>query len=362
MDIVMERVAVIMAGGRGERLWPKSRKGFPKQFLSMCGEQRSLIASTVERMKDLTDIRKIFVVTGEEYCDITRDQLPELPAENIICEPMGKNTTACIGLAAQIVKKRFGDAIMIAAPSDHVIKDVAAFSADLGKCCEIAEKRGTVVTVGITPTRPETGFGYIKLCKDRPVESFEKAWEMERFAEKPEMKAARRYVASGEYLWNAGMFVFPISYMLECIKRFHPHNYDCLEAIGESIGKKNERLVLRQMFEKMESVSIDCSVMEHIEGSVTVQASFDWNDVGTWAAIPDIQRPDSNGNYITGEAVALESSGNIVEVSKNKMVALLGVKNMVVVESGNAILVCHKDYAQRIKEVTKGISGRSDFL
>jgi mannose-1-phosphate guanylyltransferase len=358
----MERVAVIMAGGRGERLWPKSRRRFPKQFISMCGDERSLIASTVERMKTLTNIEKIFVVTGEEYFDITRAQLPSLPTENIICEPMGKNTTACIGYASLVIRKRFGNAIMMVVPSDHVINDVVSFSADLERCCEIAEKHNTVVTVGIPPSRPETGFGYIKLCKDRPIAGFNNAWKMESFAEKPDAVSARRYASSGEYLWNSGMFVFTASYMLECIKRFHPHNSACLAAIGEGLGKENESGVIRQMFEKMESISIDYAVMEHIEGSVTLQASFDWSDVGTWAAVPDIQRPDSNGNYITGDSYAFESSGNIVEISKNKTVALLGVRNMVIVESGNAILVCHKDYAQRIKEVTNGISGRADLL
>ena len=351
-----------MAGGRGERLWPKSRKQCPKQFLSLCVEEKTLIASTVERMKSLTDISKIFIVTSVDYYDITREQLPELPVENIICEPMGKNTTACIGYAAQIIKKRYGDAIMMVVPSDHVIKDINAFSSDLDKCCKIAEEYNTVVTVGITPTKPETGFGYIKLYKKRPIEGVDFAWKMAKFVEKPELRVAKRYVSSGMYLWNAGMFVFPVSYMIRCIKRFHPHNSACLAAIGKSIGRKNETLITNQMFEKMESISIDYSVMEHIRGSITVQSTFDWNDVGTWAAIPEIQKPDESGNYIAGDAISFESTGNIVEVSEGKMVALLGVKDLVVVESGNAILVCHKDYAQQIKEVTKEIAERPDFL
>lgn len=358
----MERVAVILAGGRGERLWPKSRKDRPKQFLSLCGEEKTLIASTVDRMKSLTDISRIFIVTSQNYYDITRQQLSELPEENIICEPMGKNTTACIGLASQIIKKRFGDAIMMVVPSDHVIKNVSAFSEDLSKCCEIAEKYNTVVTVGIQPTKAETGFGYIKVYKERPVENVENAWEMAKFVEKPELKMAKRYVSSGTYLWNAGMFVFPVSYMLRCIKRFHSHNSACLTAIGKGLGRKDEADIIAKMFEKMEPLSIDYSVMEHIRGSVTVQATFDWNDVGTWAAIPDIQDPDEKGNYVSGEVVALGSTGNIVEVPKDKMVALIGVNGLVVVESGNAILVCRKDQAQNIKAVTKEINGSPNFL
>lgn len=358
----MERVAVIMAGGRGERLWPKSRKDHPKQFLSLGGGDKSLIVQTVERMKNLTGIKNVFIVTGRDYFEITHKQLPELPVENIICEPMGKNTTACIGYACQIIKKRMGDATMMVVPSDHVIKDVDAFCSDLRKCCDIAERENAIVTVGITPTKPETGFGYIKLRKDKPIENSNLAWKMAKFVEKPDLKVATRYVKSGNYLWNAGMFIFTVSYMLRSIKKYCPHNAACLTNIGKAIGKKNEAVITYNMFEKMESISIDYAVMEHVRGSITVQSTFDWNDVGTWAAIPEIQKPDSNGNYITGEVTSFESSGNIVEIPNGKLVALLGVKDLVIVESGNAILVCHKDYAQQIKEATKQISDTPEYL
>lgn len=358
----MERVAVIMAGGKGERLWPMSRRGCPKQFLSLCGERDTLIESTVNRMKALTDIDKIYIVTGRDYKDITESQIPEIPEENILCEPMGKNTTACIGYACQIVKKKYGDAIMMVVPSDHFIKDIEAFAADMEKCCDIAESLNTIVTLGIKPTRPETGFGYIKVNKNAPVEGKELAWKMLKFVEKPEYKVAKRYLASGRYLWNAGMFVFPVSYMLKCIKRFHPHNAACLTTIGKCIGKRNEDLITYQMFDKMEPISIDYSVMEHVRGSVTVESQFDWNDVGTWAAIPEIQKADENGNYITGKVAAYESTGNIIVTEEGRSVAALGVTDLVIVESGNALLVCHKDYAQKLREATKQLSDSPEFL
>ena len=358
----MERVAVIMAGGKGERLWPKSRKSCPKQFLSLCGEKETLIVSTVERMKALTSIENIYIVTGKDYRDITLAQLPELPPENVICEPMGKNTTACIGYASQIIKKKYGDAIMMVVPSDHFIKDVKAFASDLEKCCEIAEQNRTIVTIGITPTRPETGFGYIKVNKKMPIPEKELAWKMLKFVEKPDITLAKKYLASGRYLWNAGMFVFPVSYMMRCIKRFHPENAACLAMIGKSLGKRNEELIAHQMFERMEAISIDYSVMEHVRGSVTVQSTFDWNDVGTWAAITEIMDADSDGNYITGKAAVCEGSGNIVEVPEGKAIVLLGVSDLVVVESGNAILVCHKDYAQKIKDGTVKLSDSPEYL
>ncbi len=349
----MERVAVIMAGGRGERLWPKSRRDRPKQYLSLYGEGETLIQSTVKRMTAVTDIKNIFVVTEKEYLEITKEQLPELPEENIICEPIGKNTTACIGYASQLIKKRYGNAIAMVVPSDHYINNTTAFASDLDKCCRIAEEYNTVVTLGITPTRPETGFGYIKVNKKMPVENAERAWKMMRFVEKPPSSIAKRYISSGRYLWNAGMFVFPVAYMLKCIKRYHPENGACLSAIGKVIGKRNEELITYEMFQRMEDISIDYAVMEHIRGSITVQSTFDCNDVGTWASMPEIMPTDDNGNVVSGTAAVVESNGCIIESCKGKAVVVLGAKDMIVVQSDNAVLVCHKDYVQQIKDATE---------
>ncbi len=358
----MERVAVIMAGGKGERLWPKSRKSCPKQYLSIDGDGETLIQSTVKRMTAITEIKNVFVVTGKEYLEITKKQLPELPEENIICEPMGKNTTACIGYASQIIRKRYGNAIAMVVPSDHYIKNTAVFASDLDKCCRIAESHNTVVTVGITPTRPETGFGYIKVNKKMPLEGIELAWRMMKFVEKPSVSIARRYISSGRYLWNAGMFVFPVAYMIKCIKRYHPENGACLSAIGKIIGKRNEEIVTYEMFQRMEAISIDYAVMEHIRGSVTVQSTFDWNDVGTWAAMPEIRPADDSGNVIDGLTAVVESSGCIVEGCQGKAIALLGAKDLIVVQTENAVLVCHKDYAQRIKEATAQLPDTAEYL
>ena len=365
----MKKVAVIMAGGKGERLWPKSRVDKPKQFLALGGGTESMIALTVKRMLELTEIENVFIVTGEAYYDIVHEQIPDLPVQNILCEPEPNNTPACIGFASAVVRKRYaedikqdGDVMVMMVPSDHMINDTAAFASDLKKCCDIAEANKTIVTVGISPTRPETGFGYIKVDKKRPIEGFDLAWKMSRFVEKPEFAVAKRYIASGSYFWNAGMFVFPVGYMLRCIKRFHPHNASCLATIGKALGKKYEKLTIEKMFAKMESISIDYAVMEHIRGSITVASTFDWNDVGTWAAIPEIQAPDAQGNYITGRAVTYDAGGCVVEMPEGKVVALLGVSNLVIVESGNALLVCHKDYAQKIKEATKKLSDEPEFL
>lgn len=358
-----------MAGGKGERLWPKSRTQRPKQFLALGGESESMIRLTVKRMLKLTEIDNIFIVTGTQYYDITHEQLPSLPTKNILCEPEGKNTTACIGFACEVVKKRYAkdieadeDIVMMVVPSDHIISNDEAFVSDMEKCCAIAEENNTIVTVGITPKRPETGFGYIKVDKKRPIENYELAWKMSKFVEKPQLSVAKRYIASGAYYWNAGMFVFPVGYMLKCIKRFNPHNFACLAAIGKSIGRKNEATTIKRMYDKMEAISIDYAVMEHIRGSITVVSTFDWNDVGTWASIPEIQKPDSQGNYVTGRAIAYESTGCIVEMPKGKAVALLGVSDLVVVESDNVLLVCHKNYAQEIKEATKRFADDPDYL
>ncbi len=358
----MVKVALIMAGGRGERLWPKSRRACPKQYLSLDGEGETLIQSTVKRMTELTDIRNVFVVTGKEYFDLTSKQLSQLPKENIICEPMGKNTAPCIGYALQVIKKRYGNATVMVVPSDHYIKDTTAFASDLDKCCHLAELCNTVVTVGITPTKPETGFGYIKLNKRKPIDGFERAWRMISFVEKPTESVAQRYVSSGSYLWNAGMFIFSIDYMLKCIKRYHPENGQCLSVIGKALGKPNEELVVHEMFKKMEAISIDYAVMEHIRGSVTLQASFDWNDVGTWAAMPEIKPSDGNGNVVNGLAAVVKSSGCIIEGCLDKAIAVIGAKDLIVVQTEDAVLVCHKDCAQQVKSATSQFSSSPNFL
>ena len=365
----MKKVAVIMAGGKGERLWPKSRLVKPKQFLTVGGGTESMITLTVKRMQQLTDIENIFIVTGRDYFDLTREQLPALPVQNILCEPESKNTTACIGYAVEVIKKKYaedmkrdGDVIVMVVPSDHIINNSEAFASDMEKCCKVAEENKTIVTVGISPSHPETGFGYIKVDKKRPIEGVEKAWKMGKFVEKPELNVAKRYVASGCYFWNAGMFVFPAGYMRRCIKRFHPHNSTCLAAIGKTLGRKNEKVTIEKMFAKMESISIDYAVMEHIRGSITVASTFDWNDVGTWAAIPEIQDADAQGNYINGKAAVYDANGCIIEVPEGNAVAVLGVSNLVIVQSGNALLVCHKDYAQKIREATKKFSDTPEFL
>ncbi len=358
----MEKVAVIMAGGKGERLWPKSRRICPKQYLSLDGEDETLICSTVRRMKEVTDIKNIFVVTGREYLEITKKQLPELPEDNIICEPMGKNTTACIGYASQVIKKRYGNAIAMVVPSDHYIKNTAAFASDLDKCCRIAETHNTIVTLGITPTRPEAGFGYIKVNKKIPIEGFDLAWRMMKFVEKPSQDIAKRYIGSGRYLWNAGMFVFPVEYMLRSIKRYHPENGKCLTAIGKAIGKRNEDLITYEMFQRMEPISIDYAVMERIRGSITVQSTFDWNDVGTWAAMPEINPIDEDGNVVNGNISVIDSKDCIIQSCDGKAVAVLGVKDLIVVQTENALLVCHKDYAQQIKEATNKFSDSPQYL
>lgn len=358
-----------MAGGKGERLWPKSRINKPKQFLALGGAKESMLVLTVKRMLKLTEIENIFIVTGEAYYDIVHEQLPDLPVQNILCEPEPKNTTACIGYASVVIKKRYaeyikqdGDVMAMVVPSDHLINDTAAFASDMEKCCRLAEENKTIVTVGIAPTRPETGFGYIKVDKKRPIEGCELAWKMRTFVEKPEFAVAKRYVASGYYFWNAGMFVFPVGYMLRCIKRFHPHNFSCLTALGKYLGKKSEKENIQKAFAKMDAISIDYAVMEHIRGSITVGSTFDWNDVGTWAAIPEIQSPDAQGNYITGKAVTYDTSGCIVEIPEGKAVAILGVSNLVIVESGDALLVCHKDYAQQIKKATEKLKNDPEYL
>ena len=228
-----KKTALIMAGGRGERFWPRSRQNMPKQFLSLTDDGKTMIQLTVERILPLVNMEDIFIVTNRSYKDLVREQLPDLPDENILCEPVGKNTAPCIGLGAVHIAKKYGDAVMMVLPSDHLIKYTSLFLNTLSDACEVAEQGGNLVTLGIAPDCPETGYGYIKF---QPEQTLGRAFAVERFVEKPDLETAKAYLASEQYLWNSGMFIWKTSTILKNLQTYLPETYRGLYKIGE-IGR-----------------------------------------------------------------------------------------------------------------------------
>lgn len=345
--MIMKRTALIMAGGRGERFWPKSRKNLPKQFLSLTGDGRTMIQLTVERILPLVEMNDIYVVTNKDYKELVKQQLPELPEENILCEPVGRNTAPCIGLGAIHISKKYEDAIMMVLPSDHLIKQKKLFIDVLGQACDIAEEDGNIVTVGITPNYPETGYGYVKFLTEKKKAI---AFEVEKFVEKPNLEKAKEYLASGDYLWNSGMFMWKVSTILNKMQILLPQIYQGLVEIGDAIGTIEENEVLQRVFPTLESISVDYGILEKTDSIYTIPGDFGWDDVGSWLAVSRVRGTDEKDNVIAGNVIAIDSTDCVIE-AQEKLIAAVGLKNMVVVDTEDATLICAKEKANDIKKV-----------
>lgn len=358
----MKTVALIMAGGKGERFWPKSRQHLPKQFLCLTGNQRTMIQNTVDRILPLVQLEDIYIVTNRDYKSLVMEQLPGIPEENILCEPMGKNTAPCIGLGAVHMRRKYGDAMMLVLPSDHLISQPRLFRSVLQNGMKVAEETGAVVTLGISPTSPDTGYGYIQYDTD-PVKAWGAGYHVMRFVEKPNVTLARQYVDSGDYLWNSGMFIWKVSTILDKMAQYLPGNYALLQGIEQAIGTPQQEEVLVEQFGKMQSISIDYGVMERTKDIYILPASFGWDDVGSWLAVGRINPVDGNGNVITGDVIAVNTERCIVQ-GGDKLIALVGMEDVIVVDTPDSLLLCRKDSAGEIKKVLETLrtENRTEYL
>lgn len=356
----LKKTALIMAGGRGERFWPKSRKNLPKQFLSLTNDGKTMIQLTVERILPLVDMEDIYIATNEAYKQLVCEQLPSIPEENILCEPVGRNTAPCIGLGAIHINHKYDDAVMIVLPSDHLIKNNELFAETLKNACQIAEEGQNLVTLGIVPNYPETGYGYIKALKDTHKE---KAFEVERFVEKPDLSHAKEYLASGDYYWNSGMFIWKISSILKNLEQFLNETYIGLSEIAQAIGTAKEECTLNNIFPTLPSESIDYGIMEKASDIYILPGNFGWDDVGSWLAIERVRGTDSNDNTITGNVVILDSHNCTIE-AENKLIAAVGLKDIIVVDTKDATLICSKEKTNDIKAVLEQLrkQHKEDYL
>lgn len=356
----MKRTALIMAGGRGERFWPRSRKTMPKQFLSLTGDGRSMIQLTVERILPIVELSDIYIVTNRDYKELVKQQLPEIPEENILCEPIGRNTAPCIGLGAVHIAKRYEDAVMFVLPSDHLIKYNSMFVNSLKEAGNIAEEDTNLVTIGITPDCPETGYGYIKF---NPNKCSGQAFEVDRFVEKPSLAVAKEYIETEEYLWNSGMFVWKVSTILTQMRQFMKDTYEGLLRIQSAIGMPEEDTVLEKEYRAFCSESIDYGIMEKAENIYTLPGTFGWDDVGFWLAVERIQKSNEFGNIVHGNIITINSRNCIIEGAK-KLIAAVGLENLIIVDSEDATLICEKDAAGDIKKVLENlkICNREEYI
>ena len=346
--------AVIMAGGIGSRFWPASRKERPKQFLSVFGEA-TLIQNTIARLQGLVPPERCLVVTHERYVQQTKDQLPAVPEENILAEPISRNTAPCIAYAAAVLKKRDPDATLIVLPADHVIRNVRRFHEVLQAGLDKAQEGQALVTVGIAPTHPETGYGYIQFdgsVSEADEEGVPQAYPVRTFAEKPDIATAERFLDSGDFLWNSGMFIWRADTILNQMSAHLPEAHAAFAAVPGALGTADEDAAVRSAFADSPAISIDYGVMERASEVYVVPGSFGWNDVGDWRAVYELSDKNEHGNAVEGNAIVHDASRCYVK-SGERLVVLVGIHDAVVVDTDDAVLVCNRDSTQQVKNVVE---------
>jgi mannose-1-phosphate guanylyltransferase len=342
---------VIMAGGKGERFWPWSRAKTPKQLLPLLGT-RTMIQETARRVETIVDHDHLFVVTLRDYAELVLEQLPQILPDNVIVEPSGKNTAACIGLAAAHIRHRFrsDDITMVVLPSDHLISDEGLFIATLMSAVEAADGGDRLITIGIRPTHPETGYGYIKYLSEHVVLRSSKAYRVDCFKEKPDVETATRFVQEGTYVWNSGMFVWRVDSIRSAIRDLMPELWAGLEQIEKVMESADGDQVIQSIWAGLPSVSIDYGVMEKASNIYVIPGEFGWSDVGNWAALGSLLPVDEHGNASSSRHVALDTSGCMIH-SPKRLVATLGVSDLVIVEMDDVSLICNKDRVQDLRKV-----------
>lgn len=344
----MEKFVLIMAGGVGSRFWPRSRKNLPKQLLNIFGQQ-TMIQETVERIKNFVSPENILIITNKVQKTLVEEQLPFLPKDNIIAEPVGKNTAPCVGLAAKIISKKSLDAVFVTLPADHLIKNTKVFLDTLNKAMEFAYDSKGLITFGITPARPDTGYGYINFEK---TEIEDKIHRVIKFVEKPDIEKAKAYIKSGDYSWNSGMFVWRADVILDEINKYLPNLSNGLNQLDSSIGTNNFYQSLESFFNSIQGISIDYGIMEKSDKVFMIKGDFDWSDVGSWETVYELSEKDKNNNAVLGDVHTLKTNNSYI-YSPNKFISVIGVDNIVVIDTADAILVCNRDNVQEVKETVE---------
>ena len=355
----MRLYGIIMAGGGGTRFWPLSRKKTPKQFLNLSGKD-CMVNEAIDRLAQIVKYEDIFVVTNQSQADMMQEVTDgRISKTHILSEPAARNTAACIGYAAIEIISKYGDGIMVITPSDAYIRDNEKFASVLQKAVSTAEKEDALVTVGIEPTFPSTGYGYIKF-EDTEDSTAKKVCE---FKEKPDLETAKGYLANGQYVWNSGMFIWKASTILNEFERYLPDIYEQLREIGNSMRTESEQKVIERIYPDLRSISIDYGIMEKAENVFVVPGEFGWSDVGSWDMMGTLHDVDENGNVSVGDNLLIDTESTVV-YSKERLIATLGVKNLILVETPDVVLVCDKRRAQDVKEIVDLLrkQGREDLL
>ena len=354
--------AIILAGGRGTRFWPRSRMRTPKQLLNIVGRD-TMLKQTAARLAPLFPASRQWVVTNSEQAAAVRRELPRVPASHILAEPVGRNTAAAIGLAAaHLLHSGLGkenDALMAVLPADHYIGQPARYQKIVRAALHVAHTRGSLVVLGIPPSRPDTGFGYIECAQGKALDAEGvPVYSVRRFTEKPALQRARKYISSGRYLWNAGMFFWRVSTLLRNLEKFLPKTHDALMHLAGEIGSPRYARTLARIYPKLENISVDYAILEPATARAAAPSVFvlpaevGWSDIGSWAAVYELLAQKNGENVSAGPFTALDANGNFLW-SPKKFVAAIGIRDLVVVETDDALLVCPRDRAQDVGKIVK---------
>jgi mannose-1-phosphate guanylyltransferase len=356
--------AVIMAGGKGARFWPRSRNRLPKHLLDICSE-KTIIQETVARIIPLTRPEKILIVTGASHARELIGQLPQIPPENILIEPVGRNTAPCIGLAALVVRKRAGNDVMAVLPSDHLIADEERFRQVLAAAADMAARGDHLVTIGIRPTGPETGYGYIEEGNLAARERGEDIFTVQSVREKPDVEQAKAFLAKGGFFWNSGMFIWQAATILKEMASSLPDIYEGLLDIDRALNTPAESDIIADVYGRFRSISIDYGVMEKAKNTLVIPADFGWSDVGSWDALWEVSDKDEQGIAARNrEGLISVNSRNSLVFSPKKLVALVDVEDLIVVETDDALLICKRGASQEVKKVVEKLEEkkREEYL
>lgn len=346
---------IIMAGGIGSRFWPLSRSSKPKQFLDILGTGSSLLQQTFKRVTRFCDPANVYVVTGSIYKDLVLEHIPELSPEQILLEPMRRNTAPCIAYANQVIAKKNPNAIVMVAPSDHLILEPDKFESTIRKAIEFVSKKQALLTIGIKPSRPETGYGYIQVCK-QPQKEIPNLFKVKTFTEKPNLELAKVFIESGEFYWNSGMFIWSIQTINEAFEKYLPEVQGLFNNIAHKINTLEQEDSVMHAYADCKNISIDYGILEKADNVYVICSEFGWSDLGTWSSLYQNHNKDENNNAINGSNVMTYNvTGSIISMPNKKLVVVRGLNDFIVADSDNILLICPKQDEQEIKAIQSDV-------
>jgi len=353
--------SMIMAGGGGTRFWPLSRQNMPKQLLNLSGDD-AMINETIKRCEALIPAQNTFIVTNKQQVNVMDTVLiPELPRENILKEPIPRNTAPCILFAAMHIFEKHGDGVLCIFPSDHYITDKERFLSLLEEAVNIADESGKVITIGIKPSFPATGYGYIKRENDL---LYNNAYRLDRFVEKPNLDKAKQYYNSGDYYWNSGIFIWKISQIIKDYERFLPRIYRRFKSLEGKFCSPEAQALIDELYPALDSISVDYGILERIDEAIVMPGDIGWNDVGSWDALGAVFPADEKGNIIKADHIGTDTKECIIYGNGNKLIATVGIFNTVIVDTDDAMLICSKDRTQDVRSIVDALkeNGKVDLL